>query len=110
MILLRIVSKNEAMLDEVAGFLLKENLAIDVNMKRHLERIELVDGFITSVRLFLLTAKTRSLLFETIQLKLREKYGNNLPEIYALPIVNMDWKSADDIHSKVRQEIPSEDV
>jgi uncharacterized protein involved in tolerance to divalent cations len=94
MILLRIVSNNEKKSERVAEILLSENLGMDVNIKRHAERLELVNGSLISSRIYILTAKTKSLLFQTIDERLRREFPDNRPEIYALPIVYMDWDDA----------------
>ena len=43
----------------------------------------------------LLIGRTRAMLFSTIENLLKNKYGDKIPVIYGMPIVNMDVK-----HSK----------
>ena len=43
----------------------------------------------------LLMGKTKSLLFVEIDRTLRERYPDDLPVIYAVPIAGMDWEQAD---------------
>jgi len=102
MIFLRIVSKSEHKVLQIAELLLSENLAIDVNIKRNAERAEMVNGKLVITPVFLLTAKTKAVLFETIDDLLNEMYPKNLPEVYALPIMQMDWKQAKNLASDVR--------
>lgn len=45
----------------------------------------------------LITAKTKSLLFQPINLLLRKTYGSSMPVLYALPIVYMDPEQADQL-------------
>lgn len=94
MIFLRIVSKSERKITEIAETLLRENLVIDVNIKRGVERAVLVNDKLTTTKICLLTAKTKAVLFDTIDQLLNDLYPNNLPEVYALPIMQMDWKQA----------------
>lgn len=94
MILLRIVSKSEAKIEEIAEVLLREKLVIDVNIKRHFDRAELVNDKLIFTPVFLLTAKTRAVLFDAIDRSLNEMYPNHMPEVYAMPIMQMDWKQA----------------
>ena len=101
MIFLRIVSKSESKIEEIAKLLLSEKLAIDVNIKRHVERAELVNGELTCTRITLLTAKTKSLLFDSIDKRLNEEYPYHMPEIYAMPIMQMDWKQANELKKDV---------
>ena len=102
MIFLRIVSKSEQKVLQIAEVLLSENLVIDVNIKRHVERAEYVNDKMVLTPIFLLTAKTKAVLFEAIDVLLNEMYPKNLPEVYALPIMQMDWKQAKSLTSDVR--------
>lgn len=94
MIFLRVVSKSESKIEQVAELLLRKGLVIDVNIKRHLERAELVNDKLMTTPIFLLTAKTRATLFNQIDALLNERYPDNMPEVYALPIMEMDWNQA----------------
>ena len=94
MVFLRISSKSESKIERIAEILLKEKLAIDLNIRRNIERLEYKKGKVHSTSIFLLTGKTKGLLFTTIDNRLVEEFGKNMPEIYSLPIVNMDWEQA----------------
>jgi len=102
MIFLRISSFDEAQVLEVARLLASERLAMDVNIQRDLERITLVEGELQARPLFLLTAKTRANLFSTIDARLRAMYGYELPELFSLPIVHMDWEQSRELVAVVR--------
>ncbi len=95
MILLRIVSKNEKKIERIAEILLRENLAIDVNIQRELERMELLSDKLVSSKVYRLTAKTKALMFSKIDRRLNVEFLENLPEVHALPIVEMDWSQAE---------------
>ncbi|MFM1874948.1 MAG: hypothetical protein RL266_685 [Bacteroidota bacterium] len=101
MIFLRIASTSEPKIERIAHLLLEEKLVIDVNIKRHIERAELVNGELKWSKIYLLTAKTKATLFDTIDKRLNKEFPNNLPEIYALPIVEMDWKQAENLTKSV---------
>ena len=101
MIFLRVISKSEAKIEEIAQLLLSEKLVVDVNIKRGIERAELVNGELCLTYITLLTAKTKSTLFPVIHSKLNDKYPNHMPELYAIPIVEMDWKQADQLRAEV---------
>lgn len=94
MILLRILSSSERKIERIAEILLTEKLAIDVNIQRELERVNLVSGKLSSSKVVRLTAKTKALLFKKIEQRLNEEFPDNLPEVHALPIVEMDWDQA----------------
>lgn len=81
--------------------LLSEKLVIDVNIKRHVERAELVNGELKFTPITLLSAKTRAVLFNPIDKRLNQEYPNELPEVYALPIMEMDWQQANQLKKEV---------
>lgn len=101
MIFLRIVSKSESKIEEIAKILLTEKLAIDVNIQRNVERAELVGEELKCTQIVLLTAKTRAVLFDSIDKRLNEEYPDQLPEVYAIPIMQMDWKQANELKKDV---------
>lgn len=102
MIFLRIVSKSERKIEQIAELLMRENLVIDVNIRRNVERAELVGDALSTTPIFLMTGKTKAVLFDTIDQLLNELYPNNLPEVYALPIMQMDWKQAENLTKDVQ--------
>jgi uncharacterized protein involved in tolerance to divalent cations len=101
MIFLRILSKSEAKIEAIAKLLLSEKLVIDVNIKRHVERAELIDGELKCTRIVLLTAKTKAVLFDSLDKLLNDKYPNHMPEVYAMPIMQMDWKQANELKKEI---------
>lgn len=102
MVFLRIVGKNEFVIREIAKMLLKEHLVIDVNLKLEVERLEYEAEEVKSRKVFLMTAKTKGLLFPKIDELIRQEFINSLPEIYTLPIVHMDWEQAEKLGDDVR--------
>ena len=102
MIFLRISSKSEKKIEAIAELLLKEKLAMDLNIKRNIERLELVGEKVISSYITLITCKTKGLLFPYIDKRLNELYKDNLPEIYSLPIVHMDWEQAEKLTNEVK--------
>ena len=94
MIQLRVSSKSEKQILEISELLIKEHYAIDLNILPSHKRLSLENGKVVSHDLFLFTGKTKGLLFTTIDKLLNEKYPNDLPEIYSLPIVHMDWEQS----------------
>ena len=91
MIHLRITSYKEKIIDEVAVILLERRLAIDVDIDRDVERLIYENHKVHIKQLYVLTASTKSLLFPKIDSLLRQKFGDQVPEIYGLAIVHMDW-------------------
>lgn len=103
MILLRISAPDEQVIEKAAHLLLSESLAIDLNLKRHAQRVRLEDGKLKTDPLFILTGKTKALLFSVIEKKFHELFGNAMPELYSLPIVNMEWTQAELLAGKIRK-------
>lgn len=101
MILLHVISKTETQALEIAGSLVQEKLIFDAVVLRDatvLERAPVGEGMRTSQQV-LLMGKTKSLLFVQIDSTLRERYPDDLPVIYAVPIAGMDWEQADQLIS-----------
>ena len=94
MVLLRILSKKEETIREIAEMLLREHLAINISVKPNGERLEWVNETAVSSPLFLLTAKTKGLLFDHISKVLEKRYKDEMPEMYSIAIVHMDWDQA----------------
>ena len=104
MVFLRISSKSEAKIEKIVEILLKEKLAINLNIKRNIERLEYINEEVRSTKIYLITGNTRGLLFNTIDNRLIEEFGvDNMPEIYSLPIVHMDWEQAKQLPRDLRE-------
>lgn len=50
-----------------------------------------------------ITAVTKALLFTTIEKKLQEFLSDEDFELYAVPVVNMDWEQADRLRSDIEK-------
>lgn len=96
MVLLHIISNDRQQTDEIADLLVKENLALSaVTIQSVSVREKRKNGEVGESDHTLLIARTRGLLFNTIQTRLRDIYPTSMPVIYSIPIVNMDWHEAD---------------
>ena len=97
MILLHVVSKTETQAVENAAFLIPENLILHAWISKNatLREWNPAGNGMTSSPQVLLMGQTKALLFTMIDTALREKYPEELPIIYAVPIVGMDWEQAD---------------
>jgi uncharacterized protein involved in tolerance to divalent cations len=103
MIFLRILSSNEEKIEQIAYLLLERELVLDINIKKNIERIRLNKGKLQFEPVYLITSKTRGLLFPAIDRLLREEFGDEMPEIYSLPIVHMDFEQALQLKEDIRQ-------
>lgn len=101
MILLKISSQNEEKLERIAEILLRDNLAIDINILQNLVKWERQNEKLVKTQVNLLTAKTKALLFQQIINRFEEEFPNDMPEVYSLPIVNMDWEQSQKLAESV---------
>lgn len=102
MIQLRVSLTPEKQILQIAELLIKERYAIDLNPLPNHKRLSLENGKVVSYDLFLLTGKTKGLLFTNIDKLLNEKYPTGLPEIYSLPIMHMDWEQSKQLTEDIK--------
>lgn len=101
MIFLRISSENETAIEQVAEKLIQQRLVIDLNVKRNIERWVHIQGAIEKKKVFLLTSKTKGLLFGKIDELIKTTFPDVRFEIYSVPIVHMDWDETKHLQSEV---------
>jgi len=99
MIQLVIASDSKDQLEEIAEYLLIKHLVISVDFHYDIRRIEYENGKLNNYTIHFITGKTKSLLFTEIDLKIRDRYKDKIPEIYSHPIVDMDWELANKLKS-----------
>lgn len=91
MIVLKVVSPDAKVIEDIAVYLLREHLAIDVDINSSTDRVSLQNGVLERRPTYVLSAKTKALLFPSIDKLLIEKYPEGSPEVYSVPIIHMDW-------------------
>ena len=93
MISLTIISETYEQSDEIIRLLLKKRLVIEGTIQTNTNCYRLdTKRHVKETYSAMLICTTKSLLFPEIDEILREKYTNNLPILYSVPIVNMDWE------------------
>ncbi|PWJ43272.1 divalent cation tolerance protein CutA [Sediminitomix flava] len=97
MIVLHIVSDNQEQANEIITDLLQNKLIINAISSKIEEMTTDEEGEIVSKSKFLIMGKTKALLFEKIDTFLNKKYKENMPTLYSVPIVNMDWDQAHEL-------------
>lgn len=95
MMSLTIIAKDTRQAEEVAMYLVKEKLVIEANVIENsscfrLENNQEVVKSSTAV----LICTTKSLLFNQIDEYLKGMYGEDMPEMYSVPIIYMDWEQS----------------
>jgi uncharacterized protein involved in tolerance to divalent cations len=103
MILLKISSENESMMENIACILLREHLAVDINISNNERRFNILNSKIESHPIFILTAKTKALLFSRIEKRIKEITADVLPEIYSLPITTMEVQQAENVINQTQK-------
>lgn len=94
MIALHLLSKSATQAEEIALFLLKEKLIVNAQIINNVTHLSTNKEEPDTTTAHLVIGKTKALLFQAIDDALRNIYKENLPEIYSLPIVNMDWEQS----------------
>lgn len=97
MILIHIVTESKQQADEITEFLINEKLILNAFITEDLFHRKKTGEEISNVKSVLIMGKTKALLFNTIDELLREKYPNNMPTLFSIPIVHMDWEQADEL-------------
>jgi len=92
MIQIRITTKDTVKIKEIAELLLNKHLVTGINMSETLSMFKDKTGVIKTIPTTLFVGRTKASLFSTIERLLLEKYGDDIPAIYALPITNLDSK------------------
>lgn len=95
MIKLTIISNTSEQANEIAHLLLNESLVIeavifeDTKCLRLNANKKVVEKLSTTI-----ICTTKSLLFEQIDSLLKGKYIKEMPVLYSVPIINMDWEQS----------------
>lgn len=103
MIQLVIASKSKDQLEEIFEYLLKNHLVLSIDFHQGDRRIEFENGKLINYTIYSITGKTKSLLFSEIDARIREKYQDYIPEIFSIPITDMDWELANKLKSNTEK-------
>ncbi|MBT8183861.1 MAG: divalent cation tolerance protein CutA [Eudoraea sp.] len=104
MILLRIGVGDKKQAEEIIHLLLAKKLIFSPTLSQQESFISAEEtGHIQTKEKFLICGQTKALLFEQINTELSQKYPNNMPLLYALPIVYMDPGQSEELKSATRK-------
>lgn len=95
--LLHIVTEQEKQAYEIVDFLTSEKLIIEAVIQGVTVRKKDENGQSFNQNQFLIMAKTKALLFNHINLLLKQKYIENMPVLYSLPVLNMEFEQANQL-------------
>ena len=95
MVLIHIIAKDIDQARSASEVLIQEDLVLNVVTYKTVQVSRKNDqGQIETVDQVFLMAQTKALLFNTIDQRLRTLFGEDMPMLYSVPIVNMDWEQA----------------
>jgi uncharacterized protein involved in tolerance to divalent cations len=95
MMSLTLISNNAEQAEEIARYLLIEQLVIEANLIENTTCFRLdKDKQVVRKKSVALICTTKSLLFNKIDECLKEMYGKDMPVLYSVPIINMDWEQS----------------
>jgi len=97
MILLNIASESEKTIEKIAELLFAKKLAVDINLKVNVNRLMFIDNKIQKKPIYIITAKTKALLFSKIEELIKSTFKDHTPELFSLPITTMEIKQAEEI-------------
>lgn len=100
---LTIITDTLGQAKEIVQILLKEKFALEVNIVDNCMDYKMdKKGNIIEKSIVTLICTTKSLLFPTIDNLLKEKYPDNMPVLYSLPIIHMDWEQSKILVNKTK--------
>lgn len=103
MIQLHIITKEPSQSKEIVGILIDKKLITGVTVMETVSSYKNDSGVIEEIPTNLIIGRTKAMLFNTIEKLLEDKYGDHMPVIYGMPIVNMDFKHAEKLKEEIRQ-------
>ncbi|MGB5821857.1 MAG: divalent cation tolerance protein CutA [Saonia sp.] len=90
MIVVHIICTTKTQAEEILEMLIMESLIYNAMVSEKIIYEKKSPKTLASSKQILVTAKTKSLLFQSINDRLRETQGNHMPMLYCLPVVYMD--------------------
>jgi uncharacterized protein involved in tolerance to divalent cations len=103
MVLLRVITSKEEQVETIVRMLLQEKLAVNVTVKHPITEYILDGDSLKPVTKYIIVAKTKSLLFPTIEKAMSTMFPKDTPEMYSLAIVHMDWSQTEKLSNEVKK-------
>lgn len=94
MILMHIICKQKEQAEEISDYLMDEKLIISSTIYPEVLKKQLVNGEKKTSKHTIIHCRTKALLFNEIEERIKGKYPGNIPIMYSVPIVNMNWEQA----------------
>lgn len=103
MIQLHVITRNTEQIKNIAELLITKKLITGATVIDSKSMYESSNGKIESVSTNLLIGRTRAMLFSAIEKLLKDKYQEEAPAIYGMPIVSMDLKHREKLKKVVKE-------
>lgn len=103
MIQIHIITKEPKQVKEIAELLIDEKLITSVTVMDTVSICKSESGEIETVSTNLLIGRTKAMLFSTIENLLKDKYGDRMPVLYAMPVVNMDFTHEEKLKKVIKE-------
>lgn len=98
MILIHVLTNDHSQALEISDFLVSKKLVVSAVIIQNAEtRTRDSNGKLISENQTFVMGKTKALLFNEIDHQLKAKYNSNMPVLYSVPIVNMDWDQSENL-------------
>ena len=97
MIVLHILAHDETQAHDLSEVLLRERLWIDPFIEGEGITLYHDSGVMNEARKVKIHGKTRAALFDQVQRRIRELYPYQIPDVYAVPIVSMNWEDSEQL-------------
>lgn len=102
MVLLHIITANNGQALEITDMLIEKKLIVDaLTMEKVFVRKRNGYDDYENIEQTLIIGKTKALLFNDIDELLRKEYGEDMPVLYSIAIVNMDWQQMDELKKEI---------
>lgn len=103
MMALHIETSSYANALSIAEDLLRDKLVYDVNFFTGVKSLHLQNGSIAEGNETVMVAKTKSILYPMIEHSIRQKFGDNMPLMYSMPIIHMPSEQFEAIRAETEK-------
>ncbi len=97
MVLIHIICDSQKQAADIVDFLIDEKLMLNPLVSSKLLHKQLKNGQKKSFKRTIVMGTTKALLFNKINHHIKEKFPNNTPLVYAMPIIYMDETQSEDL-------------
>lgn len=101
MIQIQIITKRPEQVEEIVVMLINANLMTDVTVTDTATSFKGIGAEIETDLTNLIIGRTKAILFSKVEQMLEEKYGDDMPVVYGMPIINMDLRHLEKLNNVI---------